>query len=74
MNNKLRIENREFYFHPTYIVYAESIDGYVVHAITRISTLGVINEKGYYNMTLLKMTGGGVYMSKISFGSVFMAY
>ena len=32
MNNKLIIENREFYFHPTYIAYAGSLDGYVVHA------------------------------------------
>ena len=42
------IENHEFYFHPTYIAYAGSLDGYVVHAITRIPTLGVINEKGYH--------------------------
>ena len=70
MNNKLIIENREFYFHPTYIAYAGSLDGYVVHAITRIPTLGVINEKDIIN-SLLKMT---VYMSMISFGSVFMAY
>ena len=34
MNNKLIIENREFYFHSTYIAYAGSLDGYVVHAIT----------------------------------------
>ena len=47
MNNKLIIKNREFYFHPTHVPYAGSLDGYVVHAITRISTLGVINEKGY---------------------------
>ena len=26
MNNKLIIENREFYFHPTYIAYAGSLD------------------------------------------------
>ena len=48
MNNKLIIENCEFYFYPTYIAYAGSPDGYVVHAITRIPTLGAINEKGYY--------------------------
>ena len=29
MNNKLIIENREFYFHPTYIAYAGSLDGYL---------------------------------------------
>ena len=52
MNNKLIIENRKFYFHPTYIAYAGSLDGYVVHAITRIPTLGVINEKGYYKFTV----------------------
>ena len=46
MNKKLIIKNREFYFHPTYIAYAESLDGYVVHAITRIPTLGIINKKG----------------------------
>ena len=50
MNNKLVIENREFYFHPTYtcIAYAGSLDSYVVHAITRITTLDVNNEKGYF--------------------------
>ena len=48
MNNKLIIENREFYFHPTYTAYAGSLYGYVVHAITRIPTSGVIIEKGYY--------------------------
>ena len=52
MNNKLIIENREFYFHPTYIAYAGRLDGYVVHAITRILTLGVINKKGYYKFTV----------------------
>ena len=52
MNNKLIIENCEFYFHPTYIAYAGSLDGYVVHAINRIPTLGVINEKGYYKFTV----------------------
>ena len=73
MNNKLIIKNREFYFLPTYIAYsyAESLDGYVVHAITRIPTLGVINEKGN---PLLKMIEDSVYMSMISIESVFMAY
>ena len=52
MNNKLIIENRKFYFHPTYIAYAGSIDGYVVRAITRIPTLGIINEKGYSEFTV----------------------
>ena len=75
MNNKLIIENHKFYFHPTYIAYAGSLDGYAVHAINRIPTLGIINDKGYYSINLLlKMTGGGVYMSMISFISVFMAY
>ena len=49
---KLIIENHKFYFHPTYIAYAGSLNGYVVHAITRIPTLGVINEKGYYKFTV----------------------
>ena len=44
MNNKLIIENREFYFHPRYIAYAGSLDGYVVHAVTRIPTSGIINS------------------------------
>ena len=35
MNNKLIIENRKFYFHPTYIAYAGSLDDYVFYAITR---------------------------------------
>ena len=52
MNNKLIIENRKFYFHPRFIAYAGSLDDYVVHAITRIPTLGVINEKGYYKFTV----------------------
>ena len=52
MNKKLIIKNREFYFHPTYIAYAESLDGYVVHAITRIPTLGIINKKGYSEFTV----------------------
>ena len=52
MNTKLIIENRDFYFHPTYIAYGGSVDGYVLHAITRIPTLGVINEKGYYKFTV----------------------
>ena len=52
MNNKLIIENCEFYFHPTYIAYAGSLDGYVVHAITRIPTLGIINNKGYSEFTV----------------------
>ena len=34
MNNKLIIENCEFYFHSTYIAYSGSLGGYVVHAIT----------------------------------------
>ena len=52
MNNKLIIENREFYFHPTYIAYAKSLDGYAVHAIIQISTLGIINEKEYSEFTV----------------------
>ena len=52
MNNKLIIENREFYFHLTYIAYAGSIDGYVVHAIIQIPTLGVINEKRRFEFTV----------------------
>ena len=52
MNNKLIIKNREFYFHLTYIAYAGSPDSYVVHAITQILTLGVINKKGYYTFTV----------------------
>ena len=52
MNNKLIIENREFYFHPTYIAYAGSLDGYVVYAITRIPTLDIINKKGYSEFTV----------------------
>ena len=52
MKNKLIIENCKFYFHPTYIAYARSLGGYVAHAITRIPTLGVINEKEYYKFTV----------------------
>ena len=52
MNTKLIIENRDFYFYSTYIAYGGSVDGYVLHAITRIPTLGVINEKGYYKFTV----------------------
>ena len=52
MNNKLIIENREFYFHPTYIAYAGSLDGYVAYAITQIPTLDIINEKGYSEFTV----------------------
>ena len=73
MNNKLIIENREFYFHPTYIAYAGNLDGYVVHAITRIPTLDVINDKGYYKFTV-EDDWGRCLQSMISFGSVFMAY
>ena len=35
MSTKLVIENREFYFHPTHQAYAGSIDGCVVHVVTR---------------------------------------
>ena len=52
MNNKLIIENRKFYFHPTYIAHAGSLDGHVVYAITRIPILGIINEKGYSKFTV----------------------
>ena len=52
MNNKLIIKNREFYFHPIYVAYAGSLDGYVVHGITRIPTLSIINEKGYSEFTV----------------------
>ena len=52
MNNKQVIENREFCFHPTCVEYAASLDGYVVHAITRILTVGVINEKEYSEFTV----------------------
>ena len=52
MNDKLVIENREFYFHPTHKAYAGSIDGCVVHVVTREPTFGSINEKGYYEMTV----------------------
>ena len=38
MNDKLVIENREFYFHPTHKAYAGSIDGCVVHVVTREPT------------------------------------
>ena len=47
MKNKLVIKNRVYYFHPRHIAYAGSRDGYVVHAITRIPTIGINNEKGY---------------------------
>ena len=52
MNDKLVIENREFYFHPTHKAYAGSIDRCVVHVVTREPTFGSINEKGYYEMTV----------------------
>ena len=65
MNNKLIIENREFYFHPTYIAYAGSLDGYVVHAISRIPTLGVINEKVYYSRGNWGKSGHGVSWSNL---------
>ena len=45
MNNKLITKNREFYFHPTYIAYAGSLNSYAVHAITRIPTLGAIMKR-----------------------------
>ena len=73
MNNKLIIENREFYFHPTYIAYAGSPDGYVVHAITRIPTLGVINEKRYYKFTVEDDWRRCLHVHDF-FGSVFMAF
>ena len=52
MNDKLVIENREFYFHPTHKAYAGSMDEYIVHVIAREPTFGSINEKGYYEMTV----------------------
>ena len=62
MNKKLIIENHEFYFHPTYIAYARSLDGYVVHAITPIPTLDVIHEKGYYKFSVEDDWGGCLYV------------
>ena len=73
MNKKVVIENREFYFYPTYIAYAKSLDGYVVRAVTQIATLGVIKEKVNSEVTV-KDDWGNVYTCMISFGSVFMAY
>ena len=52
MNDKLVIENREFYFHPTHKAYAGSIDGCVVHVVAREPTFGSINERGYYEITV----------------------
>ena len=52
MSTKLVIENREFYFHPTHQAYAGSIDGCVVHVVTREPTFGIITEKGYFEMTV----------------------
>ena len=52
MSDKLVIENREFYFHPTHKAFAGSMDGYIVHVIAREPTFGSINEKGYYEMTV----------------------
>ena len=52
MSTKLVIENREFYFHPTHQAYAGSIDGCVVHVVTREPTFGRITEKGYFEMTV----------------------
>ena len=52
MNDKLVIENREFYFHPTHQAYAGSIDACVVHVVAREPTFGSINERGYYEITV----------------------
>ena len=52
MNDKLVIENREFYFHPTHKAYAGSIDGCVVHVVAREPTFGSIYERGYYEITV----------------------
>ena len=62
MNDKLLIENREFYFHPTYLTYAGSLDGFIVHAITRIPTVGVINEKGFSEIIIEDNWGQSKYI------------
>ena len=62
MNSKLIIENGKFYFHPRYIAYAGSLNGYVAHAITRIPTLGIINEKGYSEFTVEDDWGRGLHV------------
>ena len=73
MSTKLVIENREFYFHPTHQAYAGSIDGCVVHVVTREPTFGRITEKGYFEMTVQDYWGR-MYMFIILYGSVFMDY
>ena len=70
MSTKLVIENREFYFHPTHQVYAGSIDGCVVHVVTREPTFGRITEKGYFEMTVQDYWGQCMFI--ILYGSVFM--
>ena len=72
MNTKLVIENREFYFHPTHQAYAGSIDGCVVHVVTREPTFGRITEKGYFEMTVQDYWGR-IYVHNLN-ESVFMDY
>ena len=72
MNDKLVIENREFYFHPTHKAYAGSIDGCVVHVVAREPTFGSINERGYYEITV-EITGIESWFI-ILYGNVIMGY
>ena len=52
MRNKLVIDNREYYFHPTFKNYAGSLDGYVIYILNQEPTLGVKHEKGFMVMTV----------------------
>ena len=52
MSNKLIIDNREYYFHPTFKQYAGSLDGYVIHIVNQKPTLGTKNKKGYMEITV----------------------
>ena len=72
MSTKLVIENREFYFHPTHQAYAGSIDGCVVHVVTREPTFGRITEKGYFEMIVQDYWVVSMFI--ILYGSVFMDY